>query len=79
MVSYKASLLTVVNGRDKVICVNGLETNEITNKVSTQWDGLTPGRSFTISIGREAQIAQESYARGSARSRVGERDLECTT
>lgn len=26
--------LPIVNGRDKVICVNGLETNEITNKVS---------------------------------------------
>jgi hypothetical protein len=26
---------TTVNGRDKVICVNGMETNEITKKVSS--------------------------------------------
>lgn len=79
MVGSATSLLMIVNGRDKVICVNGLETNEITNKVSAKVNVLTPGRSFAISFGRQAQIAQEPDTRGSTRSRVCERDLERNT
>jgi large subunit ribosomal protein L43 len=30
----EGSRFVSVNGRDKVICVNGLETNEVANKVS---------------------------------------------
>ncbi|KAI9634170.1 uncharacterized protein MKK02DRAFT_38842 [Dioszegia hungarica] len=51
-----------VNGRDKVICVNGLETNEITNKVglllSASGAKLKPLKNLTLEAAPGAESAR---------------------